>query len=898
MAIFGSFLYAMHKISEQVVTAINSLTREVRRSADVGTTMVLETLERVDTVVQLPARTKRRAYSQYLKMKAFLYEYQILLLVLPGALLAYSVFREKRTMTTKVVLREDVDPASLEIASFRQTVNYPLDVASSWNKNIESMRTVSLRKVGVGKADLEESVKLCTHAVEFKYSGGVSGMGYALTICPSYLLVNRHYLYELSGEFKTCLLEMRGFLTSIGECDVKPIYHEGQLTDVVLVRNPTPTIQRNLLEFFATEVPSIQLPVKVVGSVESGVFAGNLENGGSSALTDGVPLKCKVWTARKSAPDGECGLPVIAQVHTGSFIVGTVSFRARTGPIERQGGCVFTFGDIKRAIESDKEPHVVDMVTTVDLTSLQPLSINSEFRSTVTPYLEPVGSTGAKGQKFASSFKRTELYSVSAKYFSKPYGIIKRTHGVVEEDGVKSYRSAFANTMGGIKPQNLIDSDALRRASSAWTNHVVSGVNAVLGSITLSPLTLSEAFFGRAELDVGRANMNSSVGPEDRHYQSRNGIFDRSANGLWLACSQFKEKMEEGFELLRSNCVRVPHVSGSYKDEIRSEEKIENFLVRLFYTVDIYNNTFARMYLMPIIGVLLRFPYLSGCFGKLNSGSKEWDTFKKYLDRGSAYIDLDFSFFDISHSGRVIREVAWVFYKLALVWYRDDESARICYVLVYALCVQIFEHKGDFALKYKGLPSGHIVTLILNSIVNMMLMMVAFEKLCPGKNFFEEVFVGVVGDDNIAGVSAAVKESFNLRTLQPLYAVMGYSMTDAKKSKVVAPFVEELQMQFVKRRFRYERRISLWVAPLDTDSIWKMLAFYTAKNEGGVSYIQRMCECLDVAQREFFLHGEVPFEEFKRELIPLCDELGWTVYWYSFDELVEKYLSGESFMTW
>lgn len=900
LAIFGSFLYAMWKMCEQVIASIGKLTHQLERSTTTVSVLALESLERVDTVIELPARSKRRALAQYYKIKAFILDYQILLLLLPGALLAYTAFREKRTKTTKIILRENVDPNSLEVASFRQEVNYPLDVAQAWNKTIEPLRTVSLRKIGVGKADLEELVRVSTYEVEFVYGPyEPSGIGFALSICPSYLLINHHYLYTPEGVFRPCLLKMRDFHTSIGLCDVRDIYHEGELTDVCLVRNPTPTIQRNLIEFFAAVVPSVQLPIKVVRSVDESMHVAYLEKGGKEMYSDGTQLKCGLWSAQKQAPNGECGLGVVAHVATGAFLLGTVSFRASSKLSgERQGGCVLTFGDIKRAMESDKEPHVMDTVTNVELTSLHPLSINSEFRSTTTPFIDPIGSTGAKGQKFQSSFKKTDLYDLSFPQFSKPYGIIHHTHGVVEEDGAKVYKSAFKNTMSGIKSENLIDSDALRRASTKWINRVVSGVHEILGSITLSPLTLSESFFGRADLDVGRCNFNSSVGPEDRHYQSRNGIFSVSETGVWSACSAFRDKVSVAFDLLRQNCTRVPHISGSYKDEIRSSAKIDGFFVRLFYTVDLYNNTLSRMYLMPIIGVLLRFPYLSYCFGKLNSGSKEWDTFKKYLDKGAAYIDLDFSFFDISHGVRVIRETAYVFYCLALMWYQDEESARVCYVLVYALCVQIFEHKGDFALKYKGLPSGHIVTLILNSIVNVMLMMVAFEKQCPECDFFAEVFPGVVGDDNIAGVSARVKERFNLRTLQPIYAVMGYKMTDAKKSLVVEPFVDAKVMQFVKRTFRWEAVLQLWVAPLDTDSIWKMLAFWTAKNEGGVSYVQRMCECLDVAQREMFLHGKVALEEFQGKLEERCKDLCWTVYWYPFDELVEKYLSGESFMNW
>jgi len=305
------------------------------------------------------------------------------------------------------------------------------------------------------------------------------------------------------------------------------------------------------------------------------------------------------------------------------------------------------------------------------------------------------------------------------------------------------------------------------------------------------------------------------------------------------------------------------------------------------------------MYIMPIINVLLRFPLLSKCFGKMDSGSKEWDDLYKYLSKGDKFMDLDFKNFDISHIMRLIREVARFFFRLAMLWYKNEEAARVVYGLIFALSCQLFEHKNDFALKYKGLPSGHIITLILNSIINILLMMVAFDELCPGMNFFDEVFPATVGDDNISGISFKVADRFNLVTITPVYSRMGYTVTDATKSEVVSPFVDPSNMQFVKRRFRYEPLIEQYVAPLEEDSIYKMLSYWTFKNEAGSSYTERMSQCLDVAQREMFLHGRKKFDDFVHNFKDECDKIELYVYWYSFDELLDKYKSGkEMFMNW
>jgi hypothetical protein len=413
----------------------------------------------------------------------------------------------------------------------------------------------------------------------------------------------------------------------------------------------------------------------------------------------------------------------------------------------------------------------------------------------------------------------------------------------------------------------------------------------------LSPLTLEQSFLGDSRQDVIRCNFDSSVGPEDRHYKSRKGIFTE-INGLFVASPAFVKKMEETLNMIKRMVGKIPYIKGSYKDEIRSLEKLEVFKIRIFYTVDLYTNQLSRMYLQPLVQLLLRFPYWSKCFGKLNSGSKEWDDLYRYLKQGSKLLDLDFATFDVSHFNRVIRAVAQFFYLMAMKYYDHEESARVCYVLVYSLCCQLFEHKSDFALKYKGMPSGHIITLIMNSIINIILMMVAFEELCPGEDFFENVFPATVGDDNASGLSSKVCDKFNLVTLQPIYAKFGYTVTDARKSGKISPFVSPEDLQFVKRKFLYNEDVKMYVAPLEKDSIYKMLAFWCKKSIEICSYVDRMSQCLDVALREMFLHGRTEYDKFVKLFKPEVDELGWIVEWYSYDELVGRYLSGESFMNW
>jgi hypothetical protein len=893
-----------------VFSTWDRMSRDIHIILDKGELAVDRTLVKVETFKvfinywsTVEQRARLAAYKSYVRAKHFVKSYGGLLLGATALAALVSMMR-KSTMkdTAKIVLRENTDLNSLVVDSFTQEITYEKDLAEKWQKKPETMKMVKLHTIGSSPQDLCGVVEKCVFPIKVTNSSGVCMAGFALVLDASWIMMNRHYLYcKKDGHFMKVVLEFRNMYSHVGECDVEPVVVDGLETDVVLVRNPSPLPCKDIVKFFSDHVGVDQIMTTVM--IPGRTYRMNaLVMPGLPGRVESQPrFAGKTWSTRLLGKEGECGSPAVAETSSGSYIMGIVSFKIDELPYGKQGGNVVTRSAIFDAMERHCEPMVNSITSNFELSDLTTLSTNSELRNLMTPFIVPMGTRPGNSAKFASDFKETSLKPLidEKKFLSKPYGIIKQVHGLVGPKGESEFVSAFSQTMKGIKPHGVIDSDVLRRSTNKYVKYVVKGIFEKLGAIRLSPISLADSFFGKSEMDVLRCNFQSSVGPEDRFYKSRNGIFDYDEETkLFMANPAFVEKLQSVLRELKQNVARMPWVCGSYKDEIRSLEKLLEMRVRLFYTVDLYTNQISRMYIQPLIQLLLRFPYLSKCFGKMDSGSAEWDTFYKYVMKGYRQLDLDFANFDISHYFRLIREVAWFFYQLAMVWYAHEESARIVYLLIYSLGCQLFEHKNDFSLKLKGLPSGHIVTLILNSIVNVMLMMVAFEELCPGLDFFEHVFPGTVGDDNLSGVSETVHEKFHLVNLQIIYRRFGYTVTDASKSKDVKPFVDPKDMQFLKRKFRFEKRLNLVVAPLETDSVYKMLAFWTFKKQGGASYTERMSACLDVAQREMFLHGEEVFVKFVTDFEQPCQELGLFVRWYTFEELAVMYLGGEQFMSW
>lgn len=110
--------------------------------------------------------------------------------------------------------------------------------------------------------------------------------------------------------------------------------------------------------------------------------------------------------------------------------------------------------------------------------------------------------------------------------------------------------------------------------------------------------------------------------------------------------------------------------------------------------------------------------------------------------------------------------------------------------------------------------------------------------------------------------------------------------------------LEKEEVVFLKRKFVMHPEMKCFVAPLDTDSIWKALIF-EPKNVESVQ--ERMKQVFEDGQREFFLHGKEKFLEFQRlmndenqKLLPFR-RYGFVN--LEFDKLVEAYNSDLLFAT-
>lgn len=720
--------FALRELREEITESLNDIADPVIRAA----------LQVANDEVDM------RVYNLRRKILKFLREYRFILggFFVAGLLkVSYDYLNKKdEAVHSSVILtKENTDPMSCEIGLVKNEVAFKDPLARNWNKVGMTTNKVEIFTERVGKEDL---MKMCRSKV-FRFEliraqpDEKDATGYVFSLSPDFLLVNTHYFYKndkfVPATMKVFVDELKPISFLISEHSLLPIKHEDKRTDVCLLRNPIVIPQSDLTKFFLDDYEGeTQMPMGItnVSDVINGVCSV------SSTREIDMAVFPNYWVRENPmAAGGDCGNVCIGHMKKSAVILGIVSFRTIPSMFSSRlkcGGVILTRKMIGKAILDYELPRVEKIVLSEKVLSLGDMHVQSDFRNVHSQYFLNIGSeVGSHKNAMSTSLRPTPFHDDIAPLSSRPYGVPGKDSGVAP-DG--KWKSAFTQTFKNFNDDCLIDPGILDTCVNKYLDYVVTEIEKKQ-KVRLSPINLYESFFGDPEQCIDRCNFNSSIGPDERHFKDRKGMWNKEGE-LYRLNEKFRYELIRRINLLAAGIIIMPWYNGALKDEARPLEKLLDYKIRIFYTVDIYTNTIAKMFLMPLVMLLMKYPYISKCFGALNSGSKEWDDLFNYL-RGKL-TDMDFSCFDTSHWTILFKACAKFFYKLAQAFYRDEHYSKIVYYVVYSLCVALFSYNGTFSIKLKGLPSGHMLTLIINSIVNVLLMMVAFFLLCPDR--FEDFF--------------------------------------------------------------------------------------------------------------------------------------------------------------
>jgi len=733
---------------------------------------------------------------------------------------------------------------------------------------------------GTSRADLRQLVRSAVEKASLLTQRGRTDV-MILCLTPEFMILNKHYFaHKETGVFDTLDFEL-----TVGQethrFSMKDLIGDHE-AEVFLLKHRFSRVSKGLIKYLplcpvtqSCDIEHVQPNNVVVAGVAN---PDNFKSCGASY--PGLQ-----WA--ESQRQGMCCNPVIGIVGGSAMLVGIVSYGRET----KVGCTLLSKTWFERCVADVSTPLVEDVVFELPKAEIEGLSLSSDLRNVPSKYLASLGTAAGPNRTFKTSLRPTRVFDIFGRLLSSPFVPPFKIRGIAP-DG--EYKSAFTNTCKNIDMDCDITTVEIESVVQAMLKQMAPDVHLSAHKIKLSPLSLTEALFGSIELGIDRIDFKTSVGAylRDMGIMSKHDMFYEMADEIYVLKSEVMQRIKDMDADFRRGIVPTPFSDMVPKDELRLLEKIEHFKIRLFCVMDTAFNLYARMYLMPLIQYVLKFPHLSECYGGMNAGSHQWHELAIRLKRDlRKFFDMDFSSFDWSHFAQLFEAAALFFRGLALLVGYDRQAADVVYLIFLCFKWQMARYKNDIFLKFKGMPSGVIFTLLMNSFVNSFLLRVAFRRLIGDPLLFTRyVDTANVGDDNVNSVDPLIASAFNMLTISAEYRCMGYVATPAQKGTTPVAFLEFEDLSFVKRKFVWSAEMGEYVAPLEEDSIWK--AFCYESSDMNVSSVERLKDTASGAQRECFLHGR----EFFAKGVDVIDKAfareGIVYQKLNYEQLLHEYRNG------
>ena len=352
-----------------------------------------------------------------------------------------------------------------------------------------------------------------------------------------------------------------------------------------------------------------------------------------------------------------------------------------------------------------------------------------------------------------------------------------------------------------------------------------------------------------------------------------------------------------------------PVFTACLKDEPLPFKKIREKKTRVFSISNAPFSFVMRKFLLPFVRVFQMNSLIFEGAPGINCSSKSWGALRKYLTKHGLkrLIAGDYGKFD-KHMEAALILVAFHFIRRIFEWAQVPSWVlQVIQCIAEDCAYSLTDFFGDLMEFMGSNPSGQVLTVIINCIVNSIYMRYCFYQACPGdlmkkvcmlNSFKNWVNLITYGDDNAMGVHPDC-DWFNHTAIRDILAEIGVEYTMADKEAESVPFISIDDVSFLKRTWRWEPALGDkgdWACPLDFSSIEKMLNITVESpficREAQAAEILRSATC------EFFHYGREAFEANLANMYIIVDECGLKDYitpstFPTWDSLVSRWNGGE-----
>jgi hypothetical protein len=333
----------------------------------------------------------------------------------------------------------------------------------------------------------------------------------------------------------------------------------------------------------------------------------------------------------------------------------------------------------------------------------------------------------------------------------------------------------------------------------------------------------------------------------------------------------------------------MPVFTGHLKDEATKFSKIEAKKTRVFTGAPFDWSFVVRKYLLSFVRVLQRNRFVFEAAPGTNAQSLEWQEIRNHLTKfgEDTMVAGDYAAFDKTMPPCIILAAFEIMATICKEAGYTPEDLRVVQGIAEDTAFPLVDFNGDIVEFFGSNPSGHPLTVIVNSLANSLYMRYCYTVLSPQKSctdFQDNVALMTYGDDNVMGVSPKAP-FFNHTAIQAALADVGIKYTMADKEAESVPYLHVSQVSFLKREWRWDEDVKAYLAPLEEASIAKSLTRVVASRT--VPAEKQAVDVMSSACREYFFHGKEIFETKKNMLLEIVEECE-----------LQAYVSRTSFPTW
>jgi len=323
-----------------------------------------------------------------------------------------------------------------------------------------------------------------------------------------------------------------------------------------------------------------------------------------------------------------------------------------------------------------------------------------------------------------------------------------------------------------------------------------------------------------------------------------------------------------------------PVFTGALKDTPTPQKKIDMKKTRVFSGSPADFAIVTRKKLLSFIRLVQKNKFIFEAGPGTVCQSTEWGKIREYLVTfgEDQIVGGDYGSYDKAMVSTLILAAFQIIAKIHSTAGFDVQECNEIMAIGADTAFSFVNFDGDLIEFFGTNPSGHALTVIINSLVNSLYMRYCYRILNPSRevsSFKQNVHLFTYGDDNVQGVSKSCPW-FNHTAIQAVLATIGVEYTMADKTSESTPYININNVSFLKRYWRFDADVGAWLAPIEEDSIKRSLCVWLPSNS--INQYEKMIEVITSAVNEYFFYGREKFEKERSFLTQLLQEEPYCLY--------------------